>query len=74
MRVSWVAAKRFAEGWVILVCNLACAGAAIAGDVTPPGLPQFLAVPLHAPEQLQEQIQGDLTFALGRWGNMTCVV
>ncbi len=50
----------------LLLVGLSGGPHAWAADPSPPGPPQFISPPLHAPEQVQQRINGWLTFAASR--------
>src|SRR5438132_1515931 len=61
---TWpVGQTRLAVRLMVFGLGLAGADVALAQAPTPPGQPQFVSAPLHAPEQIQQRIQGWLTFA-----------
>src|SRR5438445_12289004 len=62
---TWSVEARLAVGLTIAGLGLMSAKA-LAQGVSPPGRPQFLSAPLHAPEQVQQRIQGWLTFAVNQ--------
>jgi hypothetical protein len=68
MRKIFPAPARFAAGVTAFGFGLACASAAMAQSATPPGPPQFVSVPIHAPEDLPARVEGWLTFAAAKAG------
>ncbi len=48
---------------VLLLVIVTGPGAIWAADASPPGPPQFISPPIHAPEQVQQLLNGWRTFA-----------